>query len=272
MFCDSYGYFYIFNNINFDNPYIIKIFDAYPQDMLELDDGSIVSCSNDKSMKIFKIGNNNHEILLEYNAKEQLWAIVKLPEKEELIIGDTSGCLHFFNKAQNGYEPGKKKVIQKATILNLFPISENILMIILMSYGAFFLDLPNDKIVGKVEHEYFVPFKSSIVKISNHELLIAAEYSIILIDYINYKKLKHFKNEFSYFLYKFSEKYLLSNSKEGLIATYEMIRDEDGELNLKFVCGFQFDYSRIIGIAFTPDEKKFISYSLNNSINIRNTK
>ena len=269
MFCDSYGYFYFFNDINFDNPYIIKIFDSYPQDMLELNDGSIVSCSNDKSMKIFKIGNNNHEIILEYNAKDQLWAIAKLPEKEVLIIGDTSGCLHFFNKTQNGYEPGNKKVIQKATILNLFPISNNILMIILMSYGAFFLDLSNDKIVGKVEHQYFVPFKNSIVKISDKELFIGAEYSIILIDYINYKKLKHFKNDFSYFLYKFSEKYLLSNLKEGSIATYEMIRDEYGDLSLKFVGSFQFDSSRIIGITFSPDEKKFISYSLDNSILIR---
>ena len=134
-------------------------------------------------------------------------------------------------------------------------------MIIYMNFGAIFLDLSKYRMIGKVSHNYFKPYKCSIQIISDHELLIGTENSIVLIDYINYTKLKEFGNNYSYSLYKLSDEYLLCNYGNGYLKTLKMIRDEDGKLDLKVESLNKIHDDFITGMTLCPDGK-FISFNL----------
>ena len=71
-------------------------------------------------------------------------------------------------------------------------------MIVYMSYGAYFYDFNINKTIGFVSNQHYNPFKCSIKKISDHELLIGSENTIDLIDYKNFKKIRTFENDTTY--------------------------------------------------------------------------
>ena len=235
--------------------------------MIELSDGSIASCSNDKYLKIFEIGNNNHKVLGEYKTDNQLWAIAKISGSDNLIIGDNKGLIHFFNKSKKAYSPGKKILVYESTILNMVSISPNILLVTLFKYGVCFLEIKSFKIEAIFEHSLFNPFKCSIQIISEHELLIGSEDSIFVIDYKNYSILDVYSNERTYSLYKLSEECLLSSNGDGYILTYKMVRKENGDLILISQDKIKIHNSNITGIILCPDGK-LITYEFNSSIKI----
>ena len=103
-----------------------------------------------------------------------------------------------------------------------------------MGYGAYFFDIKFQKTVGYVSHSHFNPFKHVIKKISQSELLIGAENSIVLIDFKNFKILKEFNNKETYSLCIFSDEYLLTSYGEGELATYKISRNENEQLELTF--------------------------------------
>ena len=152
-------------------------------------------------------------------------------------------------------------------ILNILDVSESIVMLVYMSTGAYFFDFNTSETVGYVPHQYFNPFRCSILKISDHELLIGAEYTIVLIDYKKFQKIKEFDNDASYALYKLSDKYLLTSYGNGFLQTHEMSRDKNGQLELK-----QLNRNKILdyfvaGIAKLPDGK-FMIFNMENSITV----
>ena len=66
-------------------------------------------------------------------------------------------------------------------------------------------------------------------------ILIGAEFSIFLIDYKKFQKIKEFKNDASYALFKLSEQYLLTSYGKGFLQIYKMSRDSKGQLELKLL-------------------------------------
>ena len=139
------------------------------------------------------------------------------------------------------------------SILNILDVSDSIVMLIYTSSGAYFFDFNTSENVGYVPHEYFNPFRCSILKISDHELLIGAEYSIFLIDYKKFQKIKEFENDASYALYKLSNQYLLTSYGEGLLQIFQMSRDNDGQLELNYLNRSQIIDDIVAGIAKLPD-------------------
>ena len=261
ILCDSEGNIHVYSDLNFYNPYIIKLFNGCTQDMILLNDGSVAACSDDKSLKIFKIGEYTHEIIKELKTNKKLWAIAKLSDTGNIAFGDNDGNLFLVFKSSNDYIPGKKISFHNTLILNIVSLSSNILMIIYMNFGLIFLDLSKYRMIGKINHKYFTPFKCSIQIISDNELLIGAENSIVLIDYINYIKIKEFDNSCSYSLYKLSDEYLLCNYGDGFLKSFKMIRDENGQLDLKVESLNKVQDGSITGMTLCPDGK-FITFNL----------
>ena len=165
----------------------------------------------------------------------------------------------------------RKVQIKDTAILNILGLSDNTAMVVYMSYGAYFFDFSTLKTVGYVPHQHFNPFKCSIIKISDHELLIGAETSIILIDYINFQKIKEFNNDTTYALYQLSEQYLLTSYKEGFLQSYIMSRDMNGQLELKFETRNKVIDGNDTGIKICPDGKLII-FNMTGSIKIWNSK
>ena len=111
----------------------------------------------------------------------------------------------------NTYYFQNKVQIEDSSVLNILGLSEDTAMIVYMSSGAYFYDFNINKTLGFVPNQYYNPFKCSVKKISDHELLIGAEYSIVLIDYKKFEKIKEFDNDASYSLLKLSNHYLLTS-------------------------------------------------------------
>ena len=270
LLSDSTGEFYLYNDLNFENPYIAKIFEKFPQDIVELSDGSIAGCSNDKTMKIFRFQNKTHKILVEYQDDEEIWALTTIKGSDNLVFGDLKGVLYFFPKSKDGYSPGKKLKIAKATILNILSLSENILLVVIMNIGLYFYDINTNTVFKTIKHAYFNPFKDSIKIISDHELLIGAEEYIFLIDYKKYLTLSHFMNDNSYSICKYSEDCLLCNYRDGFIKTYKMIR-KNGKLEFEYKNKLKIHNKQIVGMVQCPDGK-FITYSMDECLKIWKTK
>lgn len=266
LLSDSEGDFYLYNDLNFENPYIAQIFDDYPQDMVELSDGSIAACSNDKTLKLFSFQNNTHKILINCQCNDQLWSLTTIKGTDNLVFGDLRGNLFFYLKSKDGYSPAKKIQIAQGTVLNLLSLSENILFVVIMGLGIYFLDINTFSIIKCIKHAYFNPFKDSIQIISDHELVIGAEEHVFLIDYKNYKTLKYFVNDNSYSICKYSEDCLLCNYRDGFIKTYKMIR-RNGELKFVYKNIIKIHNKQIVGMVKCPDGK-FITYSMDKCLKI----
>ena len=99
--------------------------------------------------------------------------------------------------------------IKDSSVLNILGLSEATAMIVHMAYGAYFYNFNTIKTIGFVPDKHFNPFKCSIKKISEHELLIGSENSIVLIDYKKFKKIREFRNYTTYAIYNLSDQYLL---------------------------------------------------------------
>ena len=242
--------------------------------MIELTDGNIAACSNDCTMKIFKIENNNIEIIKECKSDCQIWSLAEIGKTSDFYIGEVEGNFFGLVKRESEYLYTRIFQLKDATVLNIFDLSENvknIIMVVYMGDGAYFFDIKSQKVVGHISHRHFNPFKNVIQKISQSELLIGAENSIVLIDYKNFKILREFNNKETYSICKFSNEYLLTSYGEGELATYKMSRSENGQLELTFENKFKVIDGNVIGIKICPD-KKLITFNMSGCIRIWNNK
>ena len=121
--------------------------------------------------------------------------------------------------------------------------------------------------VGFISHKFFSPFRCSILKISDHELLVGADFTIVLIDYKKFQKIKEFDNDNSYALFKLSDQYLLTSYGKGFLQIYKMSRDLNGQLELKNVNKKKILDYFVAGIAKLPDGK-FMIFNMENSITV----
>ena len=171
----------------------------------------------------------------------------------------------------NDYEKQKRFKMADQAILNILDVSDSVAMITYSYHGAYFFDFNNSETVGFVPHKLFCPFRCSILKISDHELLIGAEYTIVLIDYKKYQKIKEFDNDASYALYKLSDKYLLTSYGNGFLQTHEMSRDKNGQLELKQLNRNKIIDDIVVGIALLRDGRLMI-LSKDDNITVWNPK
>ena len=144
-------------------------------------------------------------------------------------------------------------------------------MILYMGTGDYFFDFSTEERVGFIYHEYFSPFRCSILKISENELLVGAEFTIILIDYKKFQKIKEFDNDNSYALFKLSDQYLLTSYGKGFLQIYKMSRDSNGQLELKNVNKKKILDYFVAGIYKLPDGK-FVIFNMNNNLTVWNSK
>ena len=75
----------------------------YIQCIIELSDGNIVACSNDYTTKVFKIGNQSHEIIKDIKGKDQAWVLDELGETGDFVIGYVDGLLLRCHKLNSDY-------------------------------------------------------------------------------------------------------------------------------------------------------------------------
>ena len=274
IFGDNEGIIHVYDDLTFENSFNFQIFSKYIQCMIELTDGNIAACSNDCTMKIFKIENNNIEILKECKSNCQIWSLAEIGKTSDFYIGEVEGNFFGLVKRESEYLYTRIFQLKDATVLNIFDLSENvknIIMVVYMGDGAYFFDIKSQKVVGHISHRHFNPFKNVIQKISQSELLIGAENSIVLIDYKNFKILREFNNKETYSICKFSDEYLLTSYGEGELATYKMSRSENGQLELTFENKFKVIDGNVIGIKICPD-KKLITFNMSGCIRIWNNK
>ena len=226
---------HIFYNLNFENPYVIKVFRDYIQCFIELSNGYIAVCSNDNSLKILEIGERTYKIISEIVWMNQLWSLAERPNfGHDIVVGDVKGLFFYFQKTTTGYVCGEKLALQNSTILNILSLTASLLMMVYMNYGIIFFNCSTYETVATINHQYFNPFKRAIKKISNHELLIGAEYSIILVDYKTFEKIKEFDSNSTYSINRLNKEYLLCSSEDGYIESYKMEKTENDELDLSF--------------------------------------
>ena len=271
IFGDNQGIIHVYNDLNFENSYDIKLFDKYIQCIIELSDGNIVACSNDNSTKVIKIGNQSYEIIKDIRGSNQAWALGELGETRDFVIGYADGICLRCHKMNSDYAFQKEVEIKDTSVLNILGLSESTAMIVHMDYGAYFYDFDIQKNLGFVSNEYFNPFKGSIKKISETELLIGAENSIVLIDYKNFKKIKEFKNPKTYAICNLSNNFLLTSYGKGYIQTNKMSRDINGQLELQAENRFKVIDGNLTGIIYCPDGK-LITFNMTNDIKIWNAK
>ena len=271
IFADNQGIIYVYNDLNFENSYNIKLFDKYIQCIIELSDGNIVACSNDNSTRVLKIGNQSYEIIKDIKGKDQAWALDELGETTDFVIGYVDGRVLRCHKMNNTYYFQKDVQIKDSSVLNILGLSKDTAMIVYMSYGAYFYDFNINKTIGFVSNQHYNPFKCSIKKISDNELLIGSENTIDLIDYKNFKKIRTFENDTTYAIYNLSDKYLLASYGKGYLQTYKMSRDINGQLELKYESRLKVIDGNLTGIILCPDGK-LITFNMTNSIKIWNAK
>ncbi len=90
---------HIFYNLNFENPYVIKVFRDYIQCFIELSNGYIAVCSNDNSLKILEIGERTYKIISEMVWMNQLWSLAERPNfGHDIVVGDVKGLFFYFQK------------------------------------------------------------------------------------------------------------------------------------------------------------------------------
>ena len=271
IFGDNQGIIHVYYDLNFDTSYDIKLFNKYIQCIIELSDGNIVACSNDNSTKVLKIGNQSYEIIKDIKGSDQAWALDELGETTDFVIGYVDGSVLRCHKMNNTYYFQKKIQIEDSSVLNILGLSENTAMIVYMSYGAYFYDFNINQTLGFIPNQYYNPFKCSVKKISDHELLIGSENSIDLIDYKNFQKIRAFENNTTYAIYNLSDKYILASYGKGYLQTYKMSRDINGQLELKYESRIKVIDGNLTGIILCPDGK-LITFNMTNSIKIWNAK
>lgn len=143
IFGDNQGIIHVYNDLNFENSYDIKLFDKYIQSIIELSNGNIVACSNDNSTKVLKIGNQSYEIIKDIKIKGeyQAWALDELGETGDFVIGYVNGWVLRCHQMNSNYVSQKKFRIRDSSVLNILGLSEDTAMIVYMAYGAYFYDL-----------------------------------------------------------------------------------------------------------------------------------
>ena len=271
IFGDGKGIIHVYYDLNFENSYDIKEFTKYIQCIIELSDGNIVAGSNDCMAKVLKIGKETYEIIKEIKYPDQVWSISELGQTGDFVLGNVNGVFQRLHKLNSDYVFQRKVQLKKSAVLNILGLSDSTAMIVYMSSGAYFFDFNSLKAIGYVPHQHFNPFKGSIQKINDHELLIGTETSIILIDYKNFQKIKEFNNDTTYVIYQLSEEYLLASYGEGFLQAYKMSRDINGQLELKFESRNKVIGGNITGITICPDGKLII-FNMTGSIKIWNSK
>ena len=270
IYGDSKGVIHVFYDLDFRKEYEIKEFNNFIRCLIEL--GSLIAaCSNDCKVKMFSIGMCSYEIIKEIQDTAEIWTLCEIGGFGNLVIGNVDGYFYRCINMGEDYEIQNRFKIKDKSILNILDVSESIAMLVYMSTGAYFFDFNTSETVGYVPHQYFNPFRCSILKISDHELLIGAEYTIVLIDYKKFQKIKEFDNDASYVIYKLSDQYLLTSYGEGFLQTYQMVRDSNGQLELKYVNRNKIMNDIVAGIAKIPDGRLMI-FSVRNNITVWNAK
>ena len=270
IYGDSKGVIHVIYDLDFRKEYEIKEFNDMIRCIIQLS-SLIAACSNDCKVKLFSIGMCSYKIIKEIQDSAQIWTLCQIGEYTDFVIGNVDGYFYRCKNRGEDYEIQKRFKIMDKSILNILDVSDSIVMLIYMSSGAYFFDFNTSENVGYVPHEYFNPFRCSILKISDHELLIGAEYSIFLIDYKKFQKIKEFENDASYALYKLSDQYLLTSYGEGLLQIFQMSRDNDGQLELNYLNRSQIIDDIVAGIAKLPDGR-FMIFSVKNNITVWNGK
>ena len=200
LYGDSKGVIHVIYDLDFRKEYEIKEFNDMIRCIIQLS-SLIAACSNDCKVKLFSIGMCSYKIIKEIQDSAQIWTLCQIGEYTDFVIGNVAGYFYRCKNRGEDYEIQKRFKIMDKSILNILDVSDSIVMLIYMSSGAYFFDFNTSENVGYVPHEYFNPFRCSILKISDHELLIGAEYSIFLIDYKKFQKIKEFDNDASYALF-----------------------------------------------------------------------
>ena len=270
IYGDSKGIIHVFYGLDFRKEYEIKEFNNFIRCIIEVS-SLIAASSNDCKVKLFSLHMCSYEIIKEIQDSAEIWTLCEIGGFWSFVIGNVEGYFYRCKNKGEDYEIQQNFKIMDKAILNILDVSDFIVMLIYMSSGAYFFDFNTLETVGYVPHEYFNAFRCSILKISDHELLIGAEYTIVLIDYKKFQKIKKFDNDASYALYKLSDQFLLTSYGDGFLQTYQMLRDKEGQLELKYVNKNKIMNDIVAGIAKLPDGRLMI-FSVKNNITIWNVK
>jgi hypothetical protein len=274
LYGDSKGVIHVIYDLDFRNEYQIKEFNNIIRCIIQLS-SLIAAGSNDCKVKLFSIGIRNYKVIKEIQDNAEIWALRQIGGNIDFVIGNNIGYFYKCKNKGKDYEIQKRfKMVGSSvlkSILNIVDLSDSVVMIIYFRDGAYFFDFNTSEKVGYIPHEYFNPFRCATLKISDHELLIGAEFSIFLIDYKKFQKIKEFKNDASYALFKLSEQYLLTSYGQGFLQTYKMSRDKDGQLELKYVKKNKIINDIVAGIVRLPDDR-FMIFASNDKITVWNSK
>ena len=94
----------IYNKITFQPDLIIKEHNSYLCNIIQLRSGVLASCSDDKTIKLFKIEGNKYEVLQTLNYhKSQVSRIIEL-NNETLVSSSLDSSIIFYIKDNNEYK------------------------------------------------------------------------------------------------------------------------------------------------------------------------
>ena len=98
----------IYNKLTFQPDIIIKDHNDYIRCIIQLSSGELVSCYSDKTIKVFKIKDNNYKILqtLNYHIKE-VFQIIELKNKYLVSCSGDKSIIFYFKNNSN-YEQDYK--------------------------------------------------------------------------------------------------------------------------------------------------------------------
>jgi len=175
----------IYNKKTYQPDLIIKEHKSWLCNIIQLSSGVLASCSDDKTIKLFKINENNYEVLQTLNYhKNTVTRIIELNNKT-IVSSSLDSSIIFYTKDNNAY----KKDYQFSTecpCQTLMQTKENeICFSEVKNNKLCFFDLLERKIKASINNISLIDSVRSKLILINKELLISPGKSILTIVNIN---------------------------------------------------------------------------------------
>ena len=243
-----------------DEKYELNIFGNSVQAIIELPNKYLAGCSNDKTVKIFNIKNDQAEIIKTFECLGQVWAMINYINGG-IIYGDIIGEFKHIEYKNRNYEIEYSSLVHQKNILNLIYLYDKVIGIVYLGEGLVFYDLEQEDELGTLEICYPCPPNLSVLKISDHELLLGGELKVNVVDYKERKLVNLIDIRTCYCFYQLSKNILLINEGEGNLRTYQISRDNKGDLIFDLKDEKVIHDSVIIGIARLANHR-FLTFDI----------
>ena len=175
----------IYNKLTYQPDLIIKEHNSWICYIIQLSSGLLASCSDDKTIKLFKIEGNKYEVLQTLNYhKNRVSRIIELNNKA-LVSSSLDSSLIFYTKDNNEYKKDYQFSIQ-CSCLNIIQTKENeICYSEVNNKKICFFDLLERKVKTSLTNINLIDSVRSRLFLISEELLIVSEQNKLSIVNIN---------------------------------------------------------------------------------------